>query len=141
MSKKYIVNKVGGGIMVPALLPLVKNELQKQIKTGHSPVVVVSAVKDVTDTLISFLATLSKNKKTKSSNHAIENFIEHLKGMHLKLFEAIEVSATTQTRIGTSIDKIMISLGMVLLLQYQIYQLPQIMQVQLVPAELVGLTM
>lgn len=110
MLKKYIVNKVGGGIMVPALLPLVKNALQKQITTGHSPIVVVSAVKDVTDTLISFLTTLTKNKKIKSSNQAIPNFIEHLKAMHLELFETIEAPTTTQTRISDSIDKIMTSL-------------------------------
>lgn len=107
MSKKYIVNKCGGGIMVPALLPLVKNELQKQIKSGHSPIVVVSAIKDVTDTIISFLTSLSKNQKNKSS---IADFIENLKEMHLGLFSAIEVSPQTKNRITAGIDKIMISL-------------------------------
>lgn len=82
MPKKYIVNKCGGGIMVPALLPLFKKQLALQIRQGYTPVVVVSAVKDVTDTLISYLEIL----KTKKSSREIENFITKLRAMHLKLF-------------------------------------------------------
>ena len=59
MSKKYIINKVGGGIMVPGAFATGKRT-PKQIKGGHSPVVVVSAVKDVTDTIIEFLSAVSK---------------------------------------------------------------------------------
>lgn len=92
MSKKYIVNKVGGGIMVPELLPLVKKQLISQLRSGCSPVVVVSAVKNVTDILISDLEIL----KTKKTANEIENFISELRVMHVKLFG----SAVTQ-----SIDK------------------------------------
>ncbi len=104
MSKKYVVNKCGGGIMMPALLPLVKNELQKQIKNDYSPIVVVSAIKDVTDTIILFLENLSKNKFT------IQDFLEHLKKIHLELFETIKTSPQTKNLIVTSLDKIMVSL-------------------------------
>ena len=111
MSKKYIVNKCGGGIMVPTLLPLLKRELSRQTRLGHTPVVVVSAVKDVTDTLIAFLNTLSTPTKNKTSIQNIEDFIVHLRMMHLKLFQTIGVSAEIETRISNSIDKIMVLLS------------------------------
>lgn len=104
MPKKYIVNKCGGGIMVPTLLPLVKKELYRQIKGGHSPIVVVSAVKDVTDTIILFLENLSKNKTS------VQDFIAFLKEMHLKLFDDIEVTAQTKNRIILGMDKLMLLL-------------------------------
>ncbi len=108
MSKKYIVNKCGGGIMVPTLLPLVKKELQKQIKSGHYPIVVVSAIKDVTDTIIEFLSALSKNKK---SSQDIEKFIAHLRGMHLKLFQSMGVTQEIENRIYTHLDKLFVLLS------------------------------
>jgi aspartate kinase len=87
MSKKYIVNKVGGGIMVPSLLPLFKKQLSFQIKNGYQPIVVVSAVKDVTDIIINFLKDLSQNKKTQKD---ISIFIKHLQNRHTDLFGTLE---------------------------------------------------
>ncbi len=110
MSKKYIVNKCGGGIMVPTLLPLVKRELTKQIRAGYSPIVVVSAIKDVTDTLISFLSNLSASKN-KNATQDIQDFIEYLGAMHLKLFQTIEVPTKTETIILNSLEKIMVTLA------------------------------
>jgi len=89
MSKKYIVNKVGGGIMIPALLPLFKKQLSFQIKNGYQPIVVVSAVKDITDTIIIFLNDLSQNKKTQKD---ISIFIKHLQDRHTNLFGTLEQS-------------------------------------------------
>lgn len=108
MSKKYIVNKCGGGIMVPTLLPLVKRQLVLQARQGYSPIVVVSAVKDVTDTVIEFLSATAKNKKT---SHDIEKFIAHLRGMHLKLFQSIGVSKDIENRIYTHLDKMLVLLS------------------------------
>jgi len=102
MPKKYIVNKVGGGIMVPALLPLVKNALGKQIKNGYQPVVVVSAVKDITDTIINFL---NKLENFKNSDRHISNFIKQLRAMHLSLFQAIDTKPETAERITFHIDE------------------------------------
>ncbi len=110
MSKKYIVNKVGGGIMVPELLPLVKRELLKQVRLGYSPIVVVSAVKDVTDTLIIFLNSFSNSTKNKISVNDIENFIVHLKAMHLKLFQSIGVPPQIEAKISTHIDELLVLL-------------------------------
>lgn len=93
MSKKYIVNKVGGGIMVPRFLPLVKKQLNHQIRQGYTPVVVVSAVKNVTDTLISYLEIL----KTKKSKNEIEKFITELRAMHLKLFGSLSAQNIDST--------------------------------------------
>lgn len=110
MPKKYIINKCGGGIMVPTLLPLLKRELAKQAHLGYTPVVVVSAVKDVTDTLIAFLDNLSETSK-KISIQNIEDFIIYLRAMHLKLFQSIEVSPQIEARISDQIDKILILLS------------------------------
>lgn len=104
MTKKYIINKCGGGIMVPSLLPLLKNEIARQIHLGYTPVVVVSAVKDVTDTLIAFLSNLSESKKNKASTQNNEDFIFHLRAIHLELFHAIGVSSEIQMRISDSIE-------------------------------------
>jgi len=68
--------------MVPDLLPLVKKQLLLQTKQGYTPVVVVSAVKNITDTIISYLKMLA-TKKTKAT---VENFIIELKDKHLQLF-------------------------------------------------------
>ncbi len=110
MSKKYIVNKCGGGIMVPTLLPLLKNELSRQVRFGFTPVVVVSAVKDVTDTLIAFLNHLSESKKNKTTIQNIEDFIIHLRAMHLELFQTIGVSQEVKTHISDSIEETLTSL-------------------------------
>ncbi|MFA6486164.1 MAG: hypothetical protein WCT40_02255 [Candidatus Magasanikbacteria bacterium] len=82
MSKEYIVNKCGGGIMVPTLLPLVKKALAHQMRLGYAPIVVVSAVKDVTDTLIGFLV---KTKQDPTAQN-ITNFIAQLRDTHEQLF-------------------------------------------------------
>ncbi len=111
MLKKYIVNKVGGGIMVPELLPLVKRELSKQIHLGFCPIVVVSAVKDVTDTLITFLNNFSKPTKDKVSINDIKKIIARLKAMHLKLFQSIGVPAEIESQISNNIDKLLVLLS------------------------------
>ncbi|MCX6779591.1 MAG: hypothetical protein NT034_00190, partial [Candidatus Magasanikbacteria bacterium] len=108
MSKKYIVNKCGGGIMVPTLLPLVKRQLSLQARQGYFPIVVVSAVKDVTDTIIEFLSATTKNKK---SSQDIEKFIVKLRGMHLKLFQTIGVTQEIENRIYAQLEKIFILLS------------------------------
>lgn len=110
MSKKYIVNKCGGGIMVPSLLPLLKTELIRQTRLGYTPVVVVSAVKDVTDTLIAFLSHLSESKKNKATMQNIEDFIIHLRAMHLELFQKIGVTPEVETRISDSIEETLTAL-------------------------------
>ena len=79
--------------MVPALLPLFKKQLALQIRRGYTPVVVVSAVKNVTDTLISYLEIL----KSKKSAHEIENFITKLRVEHLKLFGKLPTKDLDET--------------------------------------------
>jgi len=111
MSKKYIVNKCGGGIMIPELLPLVKKELARQVRLGYCPVVIVSAVKDVTDTLITFLESLSESSKNKKDVHYIENFIARLHEMHMKLFKSIGVPAQIETNLSTSINELLVLLS------------------------------
>lgn len=52
MSKKIIVNKFGGGILIKNLIPLMVERLREQIKNGYSPVVVISALPGVTNELL-----------------------------------------------------------------------------------------
>lgn len=61
MPKKIIVNKFGGGIMTNEFIPLIKTRLQEQIEEGYSPVIVVSALKGITDTILSFLTRPKSN--------------------------------------------------------------------------------
>ena len=111
MSSKYIINKCGGGIMVPALLPFVKRELSRQASLGYTPIIVVSAVKDVTDTIISFLKELSTQTKNKPTVHNTEKFISHVRAMHLTLFQSIGVTKQIETQVLSSLDKMLILLS------------------------------
>lgn len=111
MKKKYIVNKCGGSIMVPALLPLVKNELKKQIQSGYTPIVVVSAIKDVTDFIIAFLGSFSNQTKTQETPINIEEFINQLREKHLRLFQPDISNQTDNTQITTCIDETLSTLS------------------------------
>ncbi len=52
MSKKIIVNKFGGGILKKELIPFIEKRIQEQIDGGYLPVIVVSALPGVTDSLL-----------------------------------------------------------------------------------------
>lgn len=51
--KNIIINKFGGGILKKELLPFMEQRIKEQIKAGYSPVIVVSALPGVTDSLLS----------------------------------------------------------------------------------------
>lgn len=52
MSKKIIVNKFGGGVLKKEFIPFIEQRIKEQIKKGYSPIVVVSALPQVTDNLL-----------------------------------------------------------------------------------------
>ncbi len=56
MKNKIIVNKFGGGIMIPEHINFAQEHIKEQLEKGYQPVVVVSALKGITDDLVSFLA-------------------------------------------------------------------------------------
>lgn len=51
-TKKIIVNKFGGGILKKELIPFMEKRIKEQLRAGYSPVVVVSALPGVTDSLL-----------------------------------------------------------------------------------------
>ena len=80
MTKKIIVNKFGGGILKKDLIPLIVKRLKEQLKSGYFPVVVVSAMPGITDSLVLFLAKLNDESIKKSDvSLLIENYIIELK--------------------------------------------------------------
>lgn len=62
-SKKIIVNKFGGGILKKELIPFIEQRIKEQINSGFSPIVVVSALPGVTDTLLKKVSNKSPQVK------------------------------------------------------------------------------
>ena len=65
MSKKIIVNKFGGGILKKELIPFIEKRIQEQIDGGYLPVIVVSALPGVTDSLLKKASGKSSQIKDK----------------------------------------------------------------------------
>jgi len=112
---KIIVNKFGGGIMIEKHIPFTEERLREQIKAGFRPVVVVSALKGVTDRIIHFLAGLKhevcRNQQIggnteKFSIRLVSPFVAELKEDHLKLLEQVGVLREERKKAMTDMDKI-----------------------------------
>jgi aspartate kinase len=86
MNKKIIVNKFGGGILKKDLIPLIVRRLKEQLQNGYSPIVVVSAMPGITDSLVTFLAKLNDSSSKKpGASLLIEDYIIELKKIHTKI--------------------------------------------------------
>jgi aspartokinase len=84
MNKKIIINKFGGAIMgAPDLILHAQERISDQRKAGSRPIVVVSALKGVTDELVSILYNLKQQLKDNGHRaypgELIELFIKDLK--------------------------------------------------------------
>ena len=106
MTKRIIVNKFGGGILKKELIPFIEKRLEEQVKKGYSPVVVVSALPKITDTLLAFLA---KTKNTKNT-HSIENFTENLFSQHLQTLAGINCTKECFQKTEAELRKLFQSL-------------------------------
>lgn len=62
-NKKIIVNKFGGGILKKELIPFIEQRIKEQINSDFSPIVVVSALPGVTDTLLKKVSNKSPQIK------------------------------------------------------------------------------
>lgn len=62
-DKKIIVNKFGGGILKEELIPFIEQRIKEQINNGFSPIVVVSALPGITDTLLKKVSNKSPQIK------------------------------------------------------------------------------
>ena len=107
MPKKIIVNKFGGGLMIKKYIPLIRRRLREQLKNGYRPVVVVSALKGVTDKILEFLSELEKSgafKKKVSS--AIKRFTADLFNEHLKIMAEVGLKPAGQQRINYKLKEL-----------------------------------
>lgn len=88
MKRKIIINKFGGGILKPALMPFIEARLREQIKAGFSPVAVVSALPGVTDVLLAKAKGKSDAAVDKivseGERESAKIFAAHLTGLGLK---------------------------------------------------------
>ena len=79
--KQIIINKLGGEIMgTPELNALAVLHLQKQIQEKYAVVVVVSALKNITDTLIDGINKLVQD----THGFHIQDFCEQFMKLHIE---------------------------------------------------------
>ena len=111
MTKKIIVNKFGGGILKKDLIPLIVKRLKEQLKSGYFPVVVVSAMPGITDSLVLFLAKLNDESIKKSDvSLLIENYIIELKKIHTKIIIDMAFSKDWRDIIHIELEKLFFQL-------------------------------
>ena len=99
MSNKVIVNKFGGGILTPNLIPVIKKRLVEQTTKGAKSIAVVSAMPGVTDELLSCLTLISKG-----DINGIDEFITRLKEKHEKIISSIIDKTEFQTKANTDVS-------------------------------------
>lgn len=107
MSAKIIVNKFGGGIMIPHFIPLIKTRLQNQLNSNYRPVVVVSALKGVTDLLLAGLNRLQTNPPRATRAKLIASLIKNLLRRHQVALAAATVKAPRRAEIKSALVKIL----------------------------------
>ncbi|MCK5269054.1 MAG: aspartate kinase, partial [Spirochaetes bacterium] len=86
MENKIIVNKFGGGIMIPEHINFAQEHIKEQLSNGCQPVVVVSALKGITDDLVSFLASKS----------SVDPFIAKVREKHLAMMKEVGIKETPE---------------------------------------------
>jgi aspartate kinase len=111
MTKKIIVNKFGGGILKKELIPIIAKRLKDQLASGYSPIVVVSAMPGITDSLVSFLVKLNESPLKKNEmSLLVENFIIELKKVHGKIINDIGFNKEWREEIHIELEKLFFEL-------------------------------
>lgn len=111
MNKNIIVNKFGGGILKKDLIPTVAKRLKEQLSGGCFPVVVVSAMPGITDSLVSFLNKIKESTLKKSeANLLIVNYIIELKNIHNKIINDIGFNKEWSEEIYIELEKLFLEL-------------------------------
>lgn len=112
MPKKNIINKFGGGILIKNFIPLMVEQLRKQIKDGYKPVVVISALPGVTDELLknsdeSFLKKLKENNSQIMKDIGFNTGWQEKTQIELnKIFTILEKDLKLDRTIPANEDKI-----------------------------------
>lgn len=111
MAKKIIVNKFGGGILKKDLIPTIVKRLNEQLEDGYSPIVVVSAMPGITDSLVSFFNKLKENPSKKNgASLLIENYIIELKQIHAKIIIDLGFNKEWREEIHIELEKLFFKL-------------------------------
>ncbi|MFA6386293.1 MAG: aspartate kinase [Candidatus Paceibacterota bacterium] len=111
MTKKIIVNKFGGGILKKELIPIIALRLKEQLGEGYSPIVVVSAMPGITDSLVSFLIKLKEKPLKKNEvTLLVENYIIELKKIHSKIITDMEFNKEWRNEIHIELEKLFFEL-------------------------------
>jgi len=100
MNQKIIINKFGGGILKNDFIPFMKERLIEQIKDGYRPVVVVSALPQVTDEIVQFLNAKKFNSETN------KKFIKNLIEKHHQVILEIDIDIKTKEKTKIELSKI-----------------------------------
>lgn len=107
MSKKIIVNKFGGGILKKELIPIIVKRLKEQLSLSYFPIVVVSAMPGITDSLVSFLSKLRDHPLKKNEiNLLIVNYIIELKNIHNKIITDVGFNKEWREEIYIELEKL-----------------------------------
>lgn len=111
MAKKIIVNKFGGGILKKDLIPTIVKRLNEQLREGYSPIVVVSAMPGITNSLVSFFNKLKENPLKKNEvSLLIENYIIELKQIHAKIITDLGFNKEWREEIHIELEKLFFKL-------------------------------
>lgn len=107
MPKKIIVNKFGGGILKKDLIPLIIKRLKEEQVAGFDPVVVVSAMPGITDSLVNFLIVVrDKTLREEEACLLITNYINEMKEVHNQIMNEAQFDTAWQTKIRVELDKL-----------------------------------
>jgi aspartate kinase len=105
MPKKIIINKFGGGILKKELIPTIAKRLREQIALGYSPVAVVSAMPGITDSLVSFLLSISdKSLPEKEASMLVVEYIKDLKDLHFNILQEAQFDENWQLKITAELN-------------------------------------
>ncbi len=107
MPKKIIVNKFGGGILKKDLIPLIIKRLKEEVDAEFAPVVVVSAMPGITDSLVNFLITVRDNSlREEEACLLITDYIKEMKEIHNKIMNEAGFDMEWQIKIRIELDKL-----------------------------------
>ena len=111
MTKPIIVNKFGGGILKKELIPVIAKRLNEQLSEGYFPIVVVSAMPGITDSLVSILIKLKEKPLKKNEvTLLVENYIIELKKIHSKIITDMDFNKEWREEIHIELEKLFFEL-------------------------------
>lgn len=113
-NQKTIINKFGGAIMGSAdLLLLSLQQIEKQIKEDKHPVIVISALKDITKHLANTIDQVYRyyfDKNIKTAEKSINKTIKKIRQMHLKIINNIPIKKKRKKYLIKEVDALILKM-------------------------------